>query len=265
MKPGDIIFLSASVPYRKHWIEDAKPVEIEEAIVSVARAVFARQGRLLFGGHPSVSPLVAAVAGEYFPNDAARVVRPVITFQSKFFEKVLPDKTWEMVGMGWSTIEWTPKSPATDRRSDREASLDEMRAWMLLAPETPKDIIERNQLRPPRAMIAVGGMEGVRDEAAMFLRSRARWDSAPRRVYAFGSGGGAAARLLEPKNWQGLWPEHEPDTHDLEVLHRAWSQNDIVNLEQRWWDANPATIPKLPLQPYTAMAQWLLDTALEFP
>jgi hypothetical protein len=263
MKAGDIIFLSASVPYRKHWIEDAKSVEIEEAIVSVARAVFARQGRLLFGGHPSVSPLVAAVAGEYFPIEPARIVRPVITFQSEFFRENLPDKTWEMVRMGWSAIEWTPKRPGGDRRSDREASLDEMRAWMLLAPETPEDIIARNDLRPPQAMIAVGGMEGVRDEAAIFLRFRTRWGSARRRVYAFRSGGGAAARLLEPESWQRLWPEHRPDAGDLEVLRHAWWHNDIVSVEQRWWDANPVTIPKLPLQPYAAMAQWLLDTQLE--
>src|SRR5262249_59078396 len=59
MNEGDVIFLSASVPIREGWAEDAQPAEIEEAIVSIARAVFARNGRLLFGGHPSVSPLVA--------------------------------------------------------------------------------------------------------------------------------------------------------------------------------------------------------------
>lgn len=258
MKPGDIIFLSASVPDRRPWIEDAESTEIEEAIVSVARAVFARQGRLLFGGHPSVSPLVAAVAGEYFPPDPSRLARPVITFQSEFFRDKLPDKTWQLVRMGWSAIEWTPQLPATKERSAREASLDTMRAWMLLAPETPKDIIDRNKLRPPQAMIAVGGMEGVRDEAAIFLRSRTRWGGSRRRVYLFGSGGGAATRLLEER-WERLWPEQKSNPHDREALQQGWSQHDIVNIEQRWWEANGSKIPKLPLQPYSAMAQWVLD------
>ena len=55
MKLHDVIFLSASLPYRPPWAMEAQPTEIEQAIVSTARAVFARQGRLLFGGHPSIS------------------------------------------------------------------------------------------------------------------------------------------------------------------------------------------------------------------
>ena len=42
VNPQDIIFLSASVPHRPEWVADSKPAEIEEAIISLARAVFAR-------------------------------------------------------------------------------------------------------------------------------------------------------------------------------------------------------------------------------
>ena len=52
MRPGDIIFLSASVPVREGWTEDSRPNEIEDAIISIARAVFARKGRLLFTRSP---------------------------------------------------------------------------------------------------------------------------------------------------------------------------------------------------------------------
>jgi hypothetical protein len=39
--------------------------EIEQAVVSLARAVLAGGAKLVFGGHPTISPLVGVVAGEY--------------------------------------------------------------------------------------------------------------------------------------------------------------------------------------------------------
>jgi hypothetical protein len=257
MTPGDIIFLSASVPHRDPWKRDARPTEIEEAIICIARAVFARGGRLLFGGHPAISPLVASVAGEYFAIDPARSVRPIVTFQSEFFRGSVPDRTWDMVRMGWSAIEWTPAV-----LDDRARSLAIMRNWMLLGADTPRDIIDRNELRPPRAMVAVGGMEGVRDEAAMFLRHRAEWPGA-HRVYAFRSGGGAAARLLEPETWGArLWLDQTPDGRDFETLDKAAHEGEVRDVERQWWRENGGETPQLPVQPYAAMAQWLIDTQL---
>ena len=71
---GKAVFLSASVPskersavYRR--VADTA-VSIEEAVVAVARAVFAAGGELVFGAHPSISPLVASVLGEYFVPEA---------------------------------------------------------------------------------------------------------------------------------------------------------------------------------------------------
>jgi hypothetical protein len=266
MTQGDIIFLSASVPYRKGWVEDSKPAEIEEAILCIARAVFARGGRLLFGGHPSISPLVAAVAGEYYPPDAHRAVRPVITFQSEFFRSPnfagrIPDETWMLHRMGWSSIEWTPVVPAGGV-GDQGASLRRMREWMLLAPDTPTTVIESTGLQPPKAMISVGGMEGVRDEAAMFVRHRRQWglQTVPP-VRLFASCGGAAARLVEPvRAWRDrLWLGAAPDSEDLAIL----SQPSVTlrNVEREWWSSHANEIPSdLPFQPYAGMAQWLADS-----
>ncbi len=110
LNEGDVVFLSASVPTRRPFVDDAEPAEIEEAIVSVARAVFSRSGRMLFGGHPSVSPLIASIAGAYVAPDPDRPVtnRPIVTFQSEHFKHQLPNETWELHSMGWSAIEWTP-------------------------------------------------------------------------------------------------------------------------------------------------------------
>lgn len=254
MNEGDVIFLSASVPVRKGWVEDAKPAEIEEAIVSIARAVFARKGRLLFGGHPSVSPLVAAVAGEYFAADSERRIRPIVTFQSRFYEGRLPDETTEMARMGWSAIEWTPKADGPD------LSLRLMRDRMLLG---RGEAFARNGLRPPRAMIAVGGMDGVRDEAYAFLCARRKWEvrDVPR-VYLFKSGGGAAARLLDHRDRleSRLWPGIEPDFGVLETLMGALRSADILDVEDVWRETHRDMLPAgIPFEPYAAMAQWVVD------
>ncbi|WP_413988040.1 hypothetical protein ACMDCR_18635 [Labrys okinawensis] len=288
MKEGDTIFLSASVPYRTPWAENARASEIEEAIVSLARAVFARGGRLVFGGHPSVSPLIAAVAGEYFPPDPNRKERPIITFQSRLFEDVLPNETTEMVRFGWSTIEWTPALPGkTD--GDTAPSLALMRAAML---DVEGKAYKRYKLRPPVAMVAIGGMEGVRDEADAFLvapmPSSAIWKalrsldrsrlppavgeevgavldrSAPRPVpspiYLFPSGGGAAERLLTPDALNhNVTEDRHADEKTIFALTAARRKGRIIDAEQQWRSEQKGLPEILLFQPYAAISQWLLD------
>jgi hypothetical protein len=282
LTPGDFVFLSASVPYRAGWVEDAQPVEIEEAIISVARAVFARRARLVFGGHPSVSPLIASIAGEYHPPDPGRrdADRPVVTFQSEYFRGCLPDETWTMHRLGWTSIQWTPAVPPTaqgrgcDPRTAapraRQDSLTTMRQWMLLGAGRPPDLEDRHGLRFPRMMIAVGGMDGVRDEAAIFLQQRVDRGIHPMpSVYAVKSGGGAAARLVDTHGawrerlWLGQPPASAEDDHTLEG---ARSSGALSALEDRW-RASRERLGLLdeptpsPFQPYAAMTQWLMDTA----
>ncbi len=265
MIESDFIFLSASVPHRKDWLEGSHPVLIEEAIVSLARAVFARKGRLVFGGHPSVSPLIASIAGEYYAPDPTRTIRPIVTFQSEFFKENLPDKTWDLHRMGWSTIEWTPNV------GNRDLSLTVMRNWMLgssVQQDAEREIvgrvIKRNEMQPPRAMVAIGGMEGIVEEAAIFLRESKSWDL-PRRppVFAITTGGGAAAEL--PRPWQTWSP---PMRRALEQLG-AESQNlfmearnelRIIGLEDAWWSKQSFEKPAdLEVEPYAAMMQWAVD------
>ena len=128
---------------------------------------------------PSISPLIAAVAGEYFPVDPTRQIRPVITFQSKFFRDNLPNETWELYRMGWASIEWTPEE-MRNGLPDRDESLNAMRRRMLLDPtligadREMQAAVQRNLLGPPKAMVAIGGMEGIAEEAAMFLDFRSQ-------------------------------------------------------------------------------------------
>jgi hypothetical protein len=255
MKEGDFIFLSASVPYRPEWTVAAEPVEIEEAVVSLARAVFARRGRLLFGGHPSISPLVSAVAGEYYRVDPARQIRPVVTFQSEWFRGKLPDETWEMYRMGFSAIEWTPKEES------QRKSLTVMRECML--GKMPTDVRDRNHLTPPLAMVVVGGMEGILEEAAIFFRNRRDWNiEKPPPLYAFEKGGGAARRLVEPtdalERLLGL-----PDlvsTADAAELRAARATGELREVEKSWrTHYAPFESTNFRFPPYASMVQWLVD------
>jgi len=131
------------------------------------------------------------------------------------------------------------------------------------------DAFKKHELRPPRAMIAVGGMEGISDEAGIFLASRDRWKlaSPPPRIFLFRSGGGAAARLLDKNPQPGsLWRKSRPDGEVFERLVSGLRNGDIVDAEAAWRLRHPRMVemlsPEIPFQPYAAMTQWLLDEQL---
>jgi hypothetical protein len=134
---------------------------------------------------------------------------------------------------------------------------------MLFGPGTQREMVDRHGLTPPKAMIAIGGMEGVRDEALVFLRNRTNWEFQPLpRIYLFKSGGGAAARLLDrEKTGDQLWPGRPPDLDARETLLKALWNGDILDAEGAWRARYGDNLPKgIPFEPYAAIAQWLLDT-----
>jgi hypothetical protein len=207
---GRYVFLSASVPYRDLHIyrkPESVHLDIEEAVVSLARAVFAEDGRLVFGGHPSISPLVASVAADYYPatfRAGETAEPPVAIYQSLCYAGHIPDTTQLLRTMGFANIVWT--EPVGGERYVEGApgrqcvqSVFHMRDRML-------------REKDPLAMVAVGGMDGVEDEAARFAALGTR----PRPVYAFKSTWGAAAVLAEKRpmgvivaeeHWPALMPE----------------------------------------------------------
>lgn len=272
--PHNSIFLSASVPHRPAWIADAKPTEVEEAIISLARAIFARKGRLVFGGHPSISPLVASIAGEYFAVNPGRKVRPVIIFQSEYYRGQLPDETWELHRLGWADIVWTP-TQLWNGVPDKNLSLAAMRALMIQDPARVdpmiqstawKSTIERTALAAPKAMVAIGGMEGVIDECAVFLEHHI---GVP--AYCYVSTGGASSRLLEREiqrdtSWLAL---HGHDVVGEDRIHRIQHARATGGLRAVEDDFNSRLQARAPdllargtptsFQPYALMSQWLLD------
>jgi hypothetical protein len=193
------IFLSASVPDPERDPEferdETTHIEVGEAVVSLARAVFSEGGRLVFGGHPSISPLVALVAGEYLTGappaePGARTAEgppdggaPVIIYQSRAFEHVAPPVTRLMEARGQAVIRWIDTAPAEGGAARGSGSrthpdsLLRMRLAML-------------QETRPTAMVCIGGMRGVLDEARLFAETRR---GAP--VYVLENTAGAAAVL----------------------------------------------------------------------
>jgi len=191
---GKVVFLSASKPSRRFdvfpLVRDTA-LEIEEAAVSLARAVFSEEGRLVFGAHPSISPLIASVAAEYFPADWGRVQgseapRPVEIYQSKAFRNVIPESTKALASLGYAKLTETDaigEQYSDEIRGQEQClnALEHMRRRMLKETQ-------------PCAMVAIGGMEGVLREAHLFL------EIAAGSVYALRTTGGASRFLAKYLN-----------------------------------------------------------------
>lgn len=195
---GKTVFLSGSIPtserskdYRR--VEDA-PFKIEEAVISLARSVFFEGGKLVFGGHPSISPLIAMVAGEYLSprvaednrpinRESEKGQKPVIIYQSRAFENILPNETWLLQRLGYAEIHWVETidsetfDPTQRDGQPVPKSMKEMRTRMVA--ETK-----------PIAMVCIGGMDGVERELDIFREIQ---KYAP--IYTLRSTGGAAALI----------------------------------------------------------------------
>jgi hypothetical protein len=164
------ILLSASVPSAKRSekylkIKNAQ-IQIEEAVIGLARNTFQAGGKLIFGGHPSISPLVAMVATEFDLNRNVEErkedegQKPITIFQSRAYAEVIPQETSGLFKLGYSDIVWTDAMngeyylPGREDSRQCAESLYEMRRVMM---ERPLD-----------ALVCIGGMEGVEDEFRMF-------------------------------------------------------------------------------------------------
>jgi SLOG cluster3 family len=188
--PERSLFLSASVPYRRpparlrtageaeanRWfVEHAEPLRIRESIAHLCRFAFRRDLGIVFGGHPAISPLLLEAASRFSPEPSPRP--RVVIFQSLFYVERIPPATLALANWHCGALLWTRPEPET--APSEEASLTAMRVAMVGSPGLV-------------AGLFIGGMEGLYEEASLF---QARHPEAP--MYALGSTGSAAARLLE--------------------------------------------------------------------
>lgn len=172
------VLLFASVPdgakaYPRAEIhrETSRPVLIRDAVLAVVREGLDRDLDFVFGAHPSISPMVLTVAREFPTRTPPRIV----VFESLYFDPELPPESLELADGRLGRRE-----PIAAVPGDRDASLRAMRKEMV----STADLI---------GAVVIGGMDGVTEEAKMFLN----WHQRALPLYAFGSTGGAARDLFD--------------------------------------------------------------------
>ena len=135
------IFLSASLPDQNssNFIGDADTIAVASAVRSLIYVVLGRK-RLIWGGHPSITPMIWSAA-EYLDTNYADWVT---LYQSTFFEDDFPEQNAK-----FKNVEFVDKVG-----KDLEASLYEMRSRMF----------SDNSFS---VAIFIGGMKGIRDEAKL--------------------------------------------------------------------------------------------------
>jgi hypothetical protein len=164
------IFLSASVPIRGggDFFDSADPFLIQFAVRELMTVCLGRR-RIVWGGHPAITPMVWAVCESLGVNYAAAVR----LYQSQFFSDLFPEENNK-----FRNVRFTPAI-----REDRAASLYHMRRKMLS--------------EPFEAAVFIGGMHGIFDEYKLFHKFHPT-----AKVIALSAPGGAAmqlARLLSQK------------------------------------------------------------------
>ena len=177
------VFLSASFPSGMRG-EQFRPYDasgIADAVSAFARAILGSNGRMSFGGHPTITPLVLMIAREL------RVKESVIVFQSSWFmDQRLPEID-EIESEQVGVVKWT------HRTGDLGDSIRAMREEMIGS-------------MAYGAALFIGGMEGIRDEYGMV---KERWPDTP--CIPVAGPGGAAGKL----------PARDCDTLGLERFHRS--------------------------------------------
>lgn len=140
------IFLSASIPLKERdakFYDTADVIAIRDSVIALTTAVLSNEKyRLIWGGHPSITPLISHVLDRYNLKMSSRV----ILYQSMEFEKFFPPQNKD-IGI----------RRFISKKENRTESLKEMRNEMI----GNNDFI---------AAFFIGGMEGIFDEYKIFRR-----------------------------------------------------------------------------------------------
>jgi len=180
------IFLSASVPTREPYSSDCRPQEIQAAVNALAQVVLGRK-KLVWGGHPAITPLLwsaaQAVGVEY--------TVAVELFQSKLFQKVLPEENKNFANV--KLVDAVGE--------DVEASLLAMRKAIFTSAEF-------------EAAVFIGGMHGILDEHKLFT---SYWPNAT--CIPIAQTGGATVHLARDLNY--LPPDDLAPLDFVALLYRG--------------------------------------------
>lgn len=190
------IFLSASVPVagRGSYHETANPFLIQCAVRELVISVI-RTHRIVWGGHPSITPMIWSICEDLDVNYADSVV----LYQSRFFDDRFPEENAR-----FGNVVFTDAAPG-----DREASLSLMRQTML----SREDLV---------GAVLIGGMDGVEAELALFQQYHPNAFIVP----VAAAGGAAREVALRAAG------AHQVDTDEVDfasLFHRAINPVPPVN------------------------------------
>jgi hypothetical protein len=161
------IFLSASIPYPerdKKYYDTADIIAIRDSVRALATVVIPK-AHLIWGGHPSITPLIRFVVDRM----KISLKQHVTLYQSLYFEDKFPQDNF-----AFENVILTPKT------QDLKESLSIMR----------KSLIEESNFC---VGIFIGGMEGINDEYEMFISAH------PTAMVLPIASTGAAAKILYDK------------------------------------------------------------------
>jgi hypothetical protein len=161
------IFLSASIPSperNKKYYDTADILAIRDAVRALATVVIPN-AHLIWGGHPSITPLIRFVMNRMNVN----VKEHITLYQSLYFEGVFPEDNFAFENI-----------VQTEKTDNREESLLIMR----------KRMIEENNFK---AGIFIGGMEGIEDEFELFSVAH------PNAIFLPVASTGAGAKIIFDK------------------------------------------------------------------
>jgi SLOG cluster3 family len=191
------IFLSASVPVpgRGDYFESADPFLIQLAVRELLTLALGRR-RIVWGGHPAITPMVWTVCEDLGVSYADAVA----LYQSRFFEEVFPEENARFANVTFTN--------AID--NDKEKSLLAMRRAML----------SRTDLS---AAVFIGGMEGILAEHRLFTELHPT-----AKVLAVTSPGGAARDLALQ-----LGAQSQQQIENVDFANMFWRELEINPAEGR--------------------------------
>jgi len=163
------VLLCASFPSGERG-EAVSPYDVNaiaDAVTATTSAILTANGRIVFGGHPTITPLILLIASARSKHGLVDV------YQSEWFANQITPETRRLEDLGYGKIHWTKQGESLSN------SLSTLRKVMLK---------ESN----PLGAIFVGGMDGLYEEYQLFR------EEYPDRPCIPIKGPGGAANRLDP-------------------------------------------------------------------
>lgn len=203
---GMPVMLSASIPDSLRGTPRAQ--DLYSALVEFVRRILEADGRLVFGGHPMITPLVHRAAV------AAGSQRPAIDlYQLRCFEKQAPSEVWDRDVFG--EIRWCG---AADGESPTPGDFAEMRQAMVRAAQAAVFIGGKTEGY-------LGDKPGIRDEYERFMHHHA---DGP--VYLVGLLGGETVNIIRDVTEGRATEPNGLSAEERRVVHGSDSIGLIASL-----------------------------------